>query len=194
MIPLVEKITTGSERDVYFHPDDDSLIIKINRPDTSRDINRIEYECYLSHIANTELAQFFPRMPGWQETLAGPGLVMDCVRDHDGRISRSLDQALAHNLIEYPLVRKKLDKVARLAIEHGLLMRELDAVNILICRKDDRNEFDVVLVDGFGPVRRSLKSMIRRRIPLLSRMKARKSWKHQMALLDACAAQAKSRA
>jgi len=187
MIQLTQKIGAGTERDVYIHPHNDSLVIKINRPDVAKDVNKVEYDYYMSRIANTELEIYFPRILGWQETLLGTGLVVDCVRDHDGRISRDLSEAIEDKIIKYLDAREKIEAEALIAIKHGLLMRELDAVNILVRLKDGRRDFDIVIVDGFGSVARSLKTILRLKFRLLSRMKARKSWKNQIALLDAWA-------
>lgn len=187
MIELGDKIATGSERDVYILPDNDSLLVKINRSETATDINKVEYDHYLSRIADTELAPYFPRIVGWRVTPRGKGLVVECVLDHDGRISRNLAEAIEENTVDYSDVRPMLDGVAHAAVKHGLLMRELDAVNILIRFKNDRNEFDIVIVDGYGLIPKGLKTKLRLKIVLLARMKARKSWKKQIAFLDAWA-------
>lgn len=189
MIQVGEKIGSGTERDVYIHPHDDSLTIKVNRRSTALDINLIEYEYYLSHIADTSLMPYFPRMRGWQETVLGPGLVVDCVRDHNGRISRNLAQAMEERSVSYPDARKKLADIAHIAVRHGVFMRELDVANILVRLGLTKRSFDIVIVDGFGPISRSIKTLLRSRYRFLSRIKARRAWRQQMVLLDAWAGQ-----
>jgi len=66
-------------------------------------------------------------------------------------------------------------------------MREFDAVNILLRLRRAQADFDIVVVDGFGPLATGAKNSLRLKFRVLSRMKARKSWKNQISLLDAWA-------
>lgn len=109
-----ECIGRGWKRDCYVHPGEPALCIKVSsarprsaRPrrqrltnwllarETGEALNRREWEAYRRYGAI--LAPYVPRCHGFIRTSRGPGLVVDLVRDKDGRPSPNLRKWLSRS-------------------------------------------------------------------------------------------------
>ena len=90
----------GGAKDVYAHPRDPALCLKVVRADfkptasaDERDENRREFAAaqYIATLPNRAIQARFPRYYGFVATDIGRALVSDLIRDYDGDIARPVD-------------------------------------------------------------------------------------------------------
>jgi len=183
MIELSKMIGQGELREVYLHAEDKTLVIKIDMDPRSAVYSLREHSYFSSFIAGRAIATHFPKIFGMVETTRGPGLLEECIRDHDGTISRTLVESLRSGLIDYEAFESALDRLVRLAVRDGIMVRDFSPTNILIRRKDEDGAFDIVIIDGFGPERMNLKTRLRLAFTFLARQHSRKLWKQNLVFL-----------
>jgi hypothetical protein len=95
-----------------------------------------------------QMSQHLPQSYGMVETDLGPGLVLDLVRDCDGKISRSLRELISTGF-ELNQFRSAFDELGRFLLEHTVLTRSLLDHNIAVQRRQDGG-WRMYLIDGFG--------------------------------------------
>ncbi|MCU0793396.1 MAG: PhoP regulatory network YrbL family protein [Opitutaceae bacterium] len=99
-------------------------------------------------LGDETMARHFPRLYGMVATDLGPGLVMDLVRDADGRISQTLREQLSEGN-ELGKYREAYDEFGRFLLGHGIVTRDLLDHNLAV-RRGEGGEFRFYLIDGFG--------------------------------------------
>lgn len=141
----------GCNREVYRHPDDDSLCIKVVVSGDTREIGR-ELD-YYRHLEGRGIAwTMLPRYYGEVETSLGPGSVFDLIRDADGRVARTLDHYLATlNRTDQSFHRltAALAALKNYLLEQRIITMTLMPHNIL-CRKTESETFQLYIVDNIG--------------------------------------------
>lgn len=149
-----------------------------NNADELKELGRLQRK-----LGDASMARHFPRVYGMVDTDLGPGLVLDLVRDADGRISRSLREHLAEGgrLEDF---RAAYDEFGRFLIEHKIVTRDLLDHNLTV-RREAAGGLRFFLIDGFGdsaalPVAALLPGGTRRRID----KKLRRSWGRFEALAE----------
>lgn len=183
----------GGRRLCYVHPDDPSRCVKVLRTDNDRFVKtgrtyvpsflRNEYdnnEDERRALAALErrLAGSYTHLPrcyGYTDTDLGRGLILDLIRDDDGRISRSVRQLMQEGVAPAEL-RPAYDEMALHFITHAVLTRAILDHNLAAQRTGER--WRLTLIDGFGdstliPLR-SLFPPARR---AAARKRARSGWK-----------------
>jgi len=165
----LEPFGIGGRRRCYIHPLEPAKCVKVLRQDDRRTIRlqskrrivparwRREYdnnahEQQVLEQLERRLGDIYdrhlPRCYGTVATDLGPGLVLDLVRDRDGRISRSLRELISTG---YPAAafRPAFDELAEFLVEHTVLTRALLDHNIVTQERDD-GSWRMVLIDGLG--------------------------------------------
>lgn len=181
-----EPFGVGGRRSCYVHPTDPSKCVKIARTDERATIRakktllpshwRRKYDNNADELKQlTDLfsrigptaSEHLPRCYGMQDTDLGPGLVMDLVRDDDGKISRSLRELLSG---EYPpeTFDQAFDDLGRFLIRHVVLTRSILDHNLAAQERAD-GSWRLVMIDGYGdrawlPVARWSRSIGRSKI------------------------------
>lgn len=164
-IPVGRHVGAGLKRDVYLHPTNDGLVIKIRRKGATQDRNAIEHE-YLSFVKSNPL---LPRTYGWVETQLGRGLVYERIRDADGQTSATLATALKTGRVTPDGARLLMSGAVETLIRNGILVHDDNLNNFLVQRTGNR--LNLVMVDGFGPLVMTLKARVRMYFPVLARHK-----------------------
>ena len=159
----------GGRRACYVHPEDASKCIKVLRQDAQRTVRiqkkgnlfprswRREYdnnaheEKLLSRIhaqIGSKMASHLPMCYGFVSTDLGKGLVLDLIRDHDGKISRSLREWITLG-IDLESIKPAFMDLGNFLIEHSILTRHILDHNLaLSLGKSGGRTF--YLIDGIG--------------------------------------------
>lgn len=144
-----EPVGAGQERVCYLHPDDASLLIKIQKGDSDKQTRR-ELSLYRS-LARRGMRDFehIPRFHGEVRTNLGPGFVVDCIQDYDGGISKSL---WWHFERGYPVAefQSYLEELRRyLLLRRIVFSVDMGRYNILF-QKLSPTRARLVVIDGLG--------------------------------------------
>lgn len=164
----LEPFGVGGRRKCYVHPLDPAKCVKVLRQDELRTrrfkksplipaflrrehdnneherkiLNRIEKRL------GSSMREHLPKCYGYESTDAGPGLVLDLIRDHDGRISRSLRELFTTGF-EPEQFRPAFHVFAAFLLEHRILTRNLHDHNIVASARADGG-WRLYLIDGVG--------------------------------------------
>ena len=169
MLKGQELVGKGSHRAVYRHPDDESLCVKVMiqdwrvaqrrlrahwfvrmcRPKWYFHENLTEYR--YAKKAERRLGEkawsLIPKIHGLVDSDLGEGMVVDLVRDHDGRISLTLEDYLrAHGLTE-----ECQDAIDEMWVEfkrHKLFVQGRPSNLVLSLRED--GTYHTIPIDGFA--------------------------------------------
>lgn len=163
-----EPFGVGGRRLCYTHPNDPSRCVKVLRTDEDRAIrlkrfslipawarrvydNNTHEKIELDKIekrVGASMSKHFPQCHGVVQTDLGPGLELDLVRDHDGKISLSLRELLSkgHRLGSF---REAYDKFGEFLYEHVILTRNLLDHNLVV-QDHGNGTWTIKLIDGMG--------------------------------------------
>ena len=159
----------GGRRACYVHPHEPRFCIKVLRQDNDRTVRikksaswiparlRREYDNnqderdtlnVLQKKVGPQLREHFPWCHGEIDTDLGRGLVLDLVRDYDGRISYSLREHITRGL-SLEEVRPAFERFGDFLIKHRILTRAILDHNIVI-KSIDKIRWQCYLIDGVG--------------------------------------------
>ncbi|MEK9863790.1 MAG: YrbL family protein [Verrucomicrobiota bacterium] len=178
----------GGRRLCYVHPESPQYCVKVLRTDPERTIRirkskswipnhlRREYDNNqderhsLEHLQTrigSSMRSHFPWCHGEVETDIGKGLVLDLIRDADGKISCSLREHITRGLaLEH--FRPAFSEFGDFLMTHAIDTRAILDHNLALCRiSSDR--WKCYLIDGFGtsallPLGRWIPGLARKRI------------------------------
>jgi hypothetical protein len=161
-----EPFGVGGRRLCYVHPTDPGKCVKVLRHDDQRTVRlaktrfknfRREYDnnthemrilLQLEKTLGGAMAQHLPRCYGMHPTDKGPGLVLDLVRDHDGRISRSVRELITLGK-DLALLRPAFDELGAFLLRHRIVTRHIHDHNIAASDHGD-GRFTFYIIDGLG--------------------------------------------
>ena len=138
MIRLTEKnvIARSATRKCYLHPEDPGKVIKIVRKKSGlgrRDANWKEWRHYRFLKKRHAHLDFITTYHGFVETNLGRGLMSDCIRDYDGRVSQRLEIVLSgQEPYDIAAVHDALNRFCRRIIANNIQLFDLNQFNILI--------------------------------------------------------------
>ncbi|NDV61736.1 hypothetical protein G0Q06_04670 [Puniceicoccales bacterium CK1056] len=164
----LEPFGVGGRRKCYVHPSDPSKCVKVLRRDDKRTRrhkksklipsairrehdNNEEERIVLERIENRiglKMREHLPKCYGYEATDEGPGLVLDLMRDADGKISRSLRELFTAGF-EPDQFRQAFDEFAAFLLENRVLTRNLHDHN-LVARHLAGGAWKLYLIDGVG--------------------------------------------
>jgi hypothetical protein len=174
-LTAAQVIGTGHERVCYLHPQDPTRVIKVLRQgQPSRGQNRIDHY-YLARLeARGVPTTHVPRQYGMVKTSLGEGLVLDCIRDRDGSIARTLSDHLEAGSISRTEADVLLAELYQHLLLHGIVMVDVGLGNVACRRVGDL--WQAVVIDGLGGRHFDLRLRLRARFPWLARRKLRAQW------------------
>jgi len=145
-------IGKGTRRSCYQHPDDDSLCIKISTG-TPNSIKQQDRECHYYCTMEKRGVDFshLARYEGSIETNLGTGHLYECIKDHDGSYSKSLNHYLRNNKAPQAELMQQFASLEGYLLDQGIIFYDLNGGNI-ICQKDAQAELRLVMIDGIGEV------------------------------------------
>ena len=178
MITLDDSLLVGQGtlRACYQHPDDETLIIKVGRPDRSGgiDANRKEFLSYQKIRQRHDKLEHISHCHGFVETDRGQGLACDCIRDSSGEISQTIWDIVVHdddcdidNILE--VARTLCDYL----IAQDLFLFDINLKNIVLRQSRD-NKYRAYAIDLKGPYDNKEFLQLSSRITYLGRKKLKR--------------------
>jgi hypothetical protein len=145
-------IGKGTRRSCYQHPNDASLCIKISTG-TPNSIKQQARESHYYRALEKRGVDFrhLARYEGPIETNLGTGHLYECIIDHDGSYSKSLNHYLKTHKGQRDELMLKFSNLEGYLLDYGILFYDLNGGNI-ICQKDAQGELRLVMIDGIGEV------------------------------------------
>jgi len=167
-----EIIAAGHTRDVYRHPDDASLLIKVIRPSAIEarygrgapwyKFKRRRYRhliAYLRevreqiavHAAGGQHPPFLQKIVGFAETDMGMGLVVEAVRAADGSFAPTVAELARQGRLD-PARLAALDRFLDEMVNSPVIVADLNPFNVVYgCGAGRSGEAEhFVLIDGIG--------------------------------------------
>ena len=179
-------IGSGRMRDCYLHPDNPDLLIKVRNghcPE-GKDPNGFE----LAHWER--IRRVHGKLPGiidchgYVETDRGTGLVVDCVRNHDGSLAPPLAVILdSPRGWDLERIRAGLAAYLEELVNRNIQLFDLNAGNLVI-RKGENGTLQPVSIDLKGPYDNHEFIPVSTHIPWFSRRKIARRAKRLLALFD----------
>ena len=145
-------IGKGTRRSCYQHPNDASLCIKISTG-TPNSIKQQDRESGYYRALEKRGVDFrhLARYEGPIETNLGTGHLYECIIDHDGSYSKSLNHYLKNYKDQRDALMLKFSNLEGYLLDYGILFYDLNSGNI-ICQKNAQGELRLVMIDGIGEV------------------------------------------
>jgi hypothetical protein len=179
---LEKAFTRGGNRLCFVDPRNYRCCIKVLRPDRSPEVRRRnkgfpknlrplssfdenieEYQVWsrIETQIGEKAFELISRCYGFVETNYGAGLVMELIRDSDGRISKTLKQVLWEQGLA-PKISEAVSNFSKCWIDLGMPSKKLLLHNMLL--KMDGGAYKVLVIDGLGwssilPVSKYLKPL-----------------------------------
>jgi PhoP regulatory network protein YrbL len=200
-------IASGSTRDVYPHPGDDNLLIKVvpatviekryvrGRPWYKTPRRYRHFMSYLREIREQIAlrAQFkthpcsVQRIVGFAETDLGFGLVVEAAKDRQGRLAPTLPQLIAIGRFD-AAARLALEACLSELIELPIVLADLHTANFVYAWSEEHGDH-FVMIDGIG-----CKNLVplNRLSPLVNRYVKRRRIQRFMRRVDSMLAQAEA--
>lgn len=164
-----EIVAAGRTRDVYRHPDDESLLIKVIRPSAIEQrygrgapwykFKRRRYRHLIAYLrevreqiavyaANGEHPTFLQRIVGFAETDLGAGLVVEAVVGAGGGCAPTVAELARQGRLDQAR-RAALDRFLDDLVKSPVIVADLNPFNVVCGRTADGGEH-FVLIDGIG--------------------------------------------
>ena len=177
-------IATGTGRNVYLHPEDQTKVLKVYREDRtpahrrarhwySRALPLSRFDANAKDIRQYRrvarkapgMLEFICPLFGYAETTRGRALIAEHVRDDDGRTSETLRAYVAKNGLEK--IAPALDGLFESLAAHHVTVEDPTALNILVRQGGAGPE--LIIVDGLGdptviPYKTVFKGLNRRKL------------------------------
>lgn len=161
-------VAVGCMRLVYQHPENETLLIKVIRPEAVEERwgmgrawykRRRRYGRFSSYIreiqeyvaaweAHGRSLHFVQKIVGFAETDMGLGLIVEAARDRSGNYARSLEQFLRAG--EYtPEIEAALERVIEELLNSNIVISDPHAGNLVFAYSKEHGDH-FVLIDGLG--------------------------------------------
>jgi hypothetical protein len=191
MIELNESLffAKGSTRKCFFHPNDANLCIKvplINEGKRTRGILKAisRENVFYKKLKKRGISwRHLSEYKGDVDTNLGKGSVYQLIRDHDGSVSKSLENYLESNYFvqNVNVLLKLLDDLYLYIQKNRILTTSLLPRNIVINKTI--NDFKLVIVDDIG---NSEFLPISQFIPILAEKKIKRKWDRMIDQIKIC--------
>lgn len=142
----------GLHREVYLHPDEKNLCVKVALADGGREEMDRERAFYKTLQRRNISWAILPRYHGRMETNRGPGSVFDLVRDFNGEISKTLDYYLSSSretIRNYNGLIQAIPNLRNTMLQESIITLALDVKNI-VYRRINSTAGILMLIDNVG--------------------------------------------
>ena len=145
------KFGKGLHREVFVHPEDDNLCIKVvtygNQQETKRE------QAYYKQLQKRNIAwDLLPQFHGNVETSIGAGAVFDLIRDPNGEISKTLEHYLSdHQFIRQnrQQIQAALDNLKQYLLKYHVMSMAIKSKNILY-QLSESGPGKLFIIDNIG--------------------------------------------
>ncbi|SJL83977.1 YrbL family protein [Vibrio palustris] len=176
-------LAEGSCRTVYQHPDSKNLCIKVNHnPEKDRNITEVVF--FKNH--KKQNLDFISHYEGIIDTNFGKGVVTEIVKDHDGSVSKSLEDYIEEGMISIEEALSYVDDLRVQVLKNSVLLHD-DGIQNILMRKEQDGTFTPILIDGFGPRDMGMKALCRMLLRPLAKHKSKhvvKGMKKRTAMME----------
>ena len=144
-----DPIGKGKERSCFLYPEDNSKVIKINHAETTIQTKR-ETRDY-QQLNKRKIINFsnIPRYYGKVETNFGNGHVYDCIRDHTGKISKSMLWYFKEGMTLKEF-SPYLEQLKSYFIENQIIFNDDVCAGNILFQKISPHTKRLVVIDGLG--------------------------------------------
>ncbi len=142
-------IGEGRGRAVYVHPQDKNKAIKIGKKNRMPTESKREIKYYNQLRKRKKISwKHLPSFYGEVATNKGHGIVVELIRDYDGKISKRLDYYMKKN--GFSVYEKEWEEFKSYFVnENIVIINDLTPENILL-KKIDQHQSVLMLIDGMG--------------------------------------------
>jgi len=141
----------GSHREVYRHPENQNLCIKIIVDGSSHSRPNRREISYHRHLERRGIAwDMIPKYHGDITTNLGIGSVFDLVSDHDGAVSKTLGYYLSSNDVteaHYDGLSRSLFLLKDYLLRYRIITKTLEHRNI-VCQRNKSGIFRLSVIDS----------------------------------------------
>lgn len=181
----------GNERLCYIHPEDNTRIIKVPyKEKNSRNQNELEYIYYKylekKGVSFEHIAKCYDRVSVGDKK----GLVFDRVLDFDGSSSKTLNELIRGNIINYIQAKELLEELRIYLEKNSVIFVDVSFDNMM-CQKQEDGKYKLIIIDGLGGRRLGFKFWLYRNIPIYVKYKIKLQWEKVMQNLDIALEEAK---
>jgi hypothetical protein len=169
MLKDAEVVAAGSTRNVYRHPDNPSLLVKVIRPSAIEErfgtgapwykFKRRRYRhliAYLReireqiavHAMGGDYPPFLQKIVGIVETDMGMGFVVEAVLGRDGNFAPTVADLIRRGQLDRR-IRAMLDQFLEELVASPVIVADLNPSNVVLGFTPERGEH-FVLIDGIG--------------------------------------------
>jgi hypothetical protein len=147
---LLEKVGAGHDREVWRHPLNRALGVKVAKPDQLRAQNDIDLH-YNAHLERLGISgPHLPRVHGWVQTNRGRGLVVDLVQQPDGTPCPTLPHAVRSGLVNEMEAAGLVHEAHEWLARNGVMLADPGIYNIVVRHSAAAGRPHLVFVDGLG--------------------------------------------
>ena len=169
---LVHKIAEGGSRECWRHPHSSHLCIKISKPNSRRDQNRLDWHYAQSLIRRKIQGPHLPNYHGFAMTDRGKGLVMDLVTDFDGSPSMTFFQAIRSGKFTREQFTTIIDEAFDWIRHKNIIVADYGYDNVLF-QKQANGNYTLVFIDGLGGRYFNIRFLLRSRFSIPQPRKAK---------------------
>ena len=168
----------GGERLVFIHPNDNNKVIKVLQPGIKKHNfqNELEFMYYNFLINKKRDFSHITKYFGYIDTNFGKGLVFERVVDFDGQDSKFLRNCLNDNIFSEAQEKKLLEDLKSYLFKNEILFIDCSSHNVF-CKKISEDKYTLIIYDGLGARRDSIKLSLYMKSKLYTKYKIKKQWK-----------------
>lgn len=179
MIELNEDlyIGEGAERRAFYHPQDNSRLIKVEYNNII-DRNQNDLDIYYYEYLKKENISYehIPRCYGRLETNMGSAVVFDVIKDYNGSLSKTFENIVTENLLPIDEQNILLQELKQYLEDNSILFGDVVLSNIL-CQEISSHNYKLMIVDGLGARRFGFKLWLHIHSKLFTKYRINKQWK-----------------
>ncbi len=163
-----EPIGEGWHRLVYKHPIHNDRAIKIVKQNGKSRQTRREIKIYKQLIKrNHKNWKHLPKYYGEIVTNKGTGIVVELVRDYDGKVSKKLDFYIKRD--GFNAYKKEWEEFKSFFISEKILVGNDVSVRNILVKRIDKNKSVFVLIDSLGdhvliPMFNNFESVVKKKV------------------------------
>lgn len=145
-IHLTDELIVGKGRDriCYEHPNNTKLCIKVSINKDKQSKREVNYFNFLKKT-NSDLSKI-SIFRGKVITNKGLGYTFDLIRDHDGKVSKTLRQCLESQEFTIQWIQPQLSELKKYLIDNRICVRDISPSNISCQRAP--SGINLLIIDG----------------------------------------------
>ncbi|WP_026803842.1 YrbL family protein [Aliarcobacter lanthieri] len=149
-------LSNGTARDCYIHPLDPKKVLKIIRKNINKNPNLAEFKYFEYLKINSISQEYIAKCYGFINTNLGKALCFERILNYDNSISISLRDMILTKKFSQVFEEELIQNLRNYIFKNNILFLDIASTNVL-CQEYKKNKFRLMIVDGLGVNRLSLK-------------------------------------